>query len=241
MVAFIARARHGASVIRKVTVMSIRSHNSAQSGFTLIEMLVVLSIMAVVAGVGVQALNGVTNSVEDDLAHAEMNTIASAIQRFHEDTGYWPKQGPFASDTNLTFDHPARLAQLRVQPVDNDGDILAFDIASGTGWHGPYIRELDAATVSVGPMADGSGSPTTGAAVYVSGLGDPFSAAAIDETYFIWDDGTGKEFTLGRPYFYFIDATGVTGCQAPCLVSFGPNGEYERGGNDDIVVNIAGG
>lgn len=251
MVAFIARAVMARAFLRKVPAMSIRFHKPAQSGFTLIEMLVVLSIMAVVAGVGVQALNGVTNSVKDDLARTEMNEIASAIQRFHADTGYWPKQGPFANTTN-----PASFAQLRIKPTNTSGEILPFDTASGTGWHGPYMRELDAVTVSVGDVNEnGTGDPATGTDVTVSGLGDPFSAAAIDETYFVWSDVTGEELRLGRPYLYFIAdnatynsgaASGVYGCHVPCLLSLGPNGRYESEtesgglGGDDIVLNIAG-
>lgn len=253
MVAFIARAVMARAVLRKVPAMSIRSHNSAQSGFTLMEMLVVLSIMAVVAGVGVQALNGMTNDVEDGLARTEMNTIASAIQRFHADTGYWPKEGPFAGDDEDNYDHPANMKQLRVAPYGDHDDesatadelILPFDTASGTGWHGPYMRELDAVTVSVGSMnTDGSGDPSNGSDVRVSGLGDPFSADAANGTHFVWRDAMGEELRLGRPYLYFIDDdanTTVAGCQVPCLVSFGSNGDYDAGANDDIVVNIAGG
>lgn len=83
---------------------------SCQSGFTLFELLVVLAVVATVAGIGVQVLTGVTDDAEQALARAEMDNIASAIQRFHRDTGYWPKQGPFDVATDA---HPANLSQLR--------------------------------------------------------------------------------------------------------------------------------
>lgn len=217
-----------------------------QSGFTLFEMLVVLGIVATVAGVGAQVLTGVREDAQSSLARAEMSEIAAAIQRFHRDTGYWPKEGPFAADKvgNVPL-HPANLSQLRVQPVKSGVDILPFDAASGTGWNGPYIRELDAATVWVGEdmgtTPDGSVDPDAGTETDVSGIGDPFDRAA-DGVYFAWTDGAGDTIArLGRPYLYFIDAgaTGtVPGCTVPCLVSFGPDGDYDTA--DDIVLNIAG-
>lgn len=229
--------------------MNDRNRRAAQSGFTLLEMLVVLAIIAAVVGVGVQVLGGVTSQSQVALARGEMDQIASAIQRFRADTGYWPKEGLFDVDGGK---NPADLSQLRTAPKNGEDDILPFDRASGTGWNGPYIRELDAATVvSGGDLgADGTGNPSAGSQDEVSGIGDPFEADS-EGRYFVWSNAEGVEIArLGRPYLYFIDdETVVAGCQVPCLVSMGPNGAYDSDtndpgysdeGNDDIVVNIAG-
>jgi hypothetical protein len=56
------------------------------------------------------------------------------------------------------------------------------------------------------------------------------------------DDGDCALLKHGRPYLYFIDPdaeTNVTGCTgAPCILSPGPNGHYDWGAGDDIVLNI---
>lgn len=250
---------------------------SAQSGFTLFELLVVLAVVATVAGIGVQVLTGVTDDAEQALARAEMDNIASAIQRFRRDTGYWPKQGPFYV---ATYSNPADLSQLRVAPVNGGNPILEWDTASGTGWNGPYLRELDAAQVRMGGNlgANGAGDPTTGTRTDLLGYGDPFSNDPIDMVpastnennddfvnyWFKWEDvdndgdlDRAQVGRLGRPYLYFLDAGDsdgdgtenwddpdyahvVNGCHMPCLVSMGPDGTYNQGGGDDIVVNIAG-
>jgi len=213
-----------------------------QAGFTLLELLVVLSVLAAVAGIGVLALGGVTQDTRAELVRAEMNQIANAIRRFRADTGYWPKEGVFVNDAIDEVDNPGSFSQLFVQPNDGSDDILPHDPASDSGWNGPYLRELDAVTVTVGAnlQPDGTGDPTVGTAQAVNGVGDPFERAA-EPPYFEWRNADGTEIArLGRPYLYFIDGSAVLGCIAPCLLSMGENGQYDQGTADDIVINIAG-
>jgi prepilin-type N-terminal cleavage/methylation domain-containing protein len=65
------------------------------AGFTLIELLVVCSILAAVSYVAWGAYVNVDRQAEDELAHAQLLQLATALKRFHEDTGYWPGEGPF--------------------------------------------------------------------------------------------------------------------------------------------------
>ena len=68
-----------------------------QQGFTLLELLVVVSILAAVSGIGFFALSGDTLKQKNiDLAKVEMQNIATAVKKFKQDTGYFPGQGPFA-------------------------------------------------------------------------------------------------------------------------------------------------
>ncbi|MEM1277496.1 MAG: prepilin-type N-terminal cleavage/methylation domain-containing protein [Pseudomonadota bacterium] len=221
--------------------MSVRRYTAtSEQGLTLLEVLVTLGIIAAVAGIGVQVFTTVGTDASDRLVRLEMRQIANAIQRFRQDTGYWPKQGPFATvdDTNLS--EPANLQQLFNQPQNSSADVLPYDLASGTGWNGPYISELDALAVAVGDnlAADGTGVPTSGATVTLRAIGDPFNSSPVG-AFFVWQDSTGTAIAeLGRPFYYFIDGANVAGCTAPCLLSSGPDGEYDQGGDDDIVVNI---
>lgn len=222
------------------------SAGCSQSGLTLLEVLVTLGIIAAVAGIGVQVYTGVDDRTSQQLVRAEMRQIASAIQRFRRDTGYWPKQGPFAEAVADDRDLPANLSQLFTAPRAEDGaEILRYQVATGTGWNGPYISELDGATVSVGDdlEPDGSGSPIAGTVARIRAIGDPFSAPPQGQ-FFEWHDVSGEELArLGRPYFYFIDGSALIDCIAPCLISAGPDGFFaprlnENDESDDIVVNI---
>jgi len=66
-----------------------------QRGFTLIELLVVVSILAAIAGVTATAIGSYDQDAREQLVRVEMKNIAKAIRRFREDTGYWPKTGPY--------------------------------------------------------------------------------------------------------------------------------------------------
>ena len=214
--------------------------NSDQSGYTLLELLVTLGIIAPVAGLGVQLIGNVADDVESQLVRREMSEIADAARRFRRDTGYWPKQGVFALDGDANVAHPANLAQLFNQPqAAGPTPILPYDLASGSGWNGPYLAELEAVTVTVGTLAaNGTGNPQTGAQAVLRAVGDPFAAGPVGG-FLAWSDADGSALTLGRPILYFIDpaaAANVAGCTPPCLLSFGPAGVYDAGLDDDVVV-----
>lgn len=78
-----------------MTFASLRHPPSAQRGLTILEMLVVVTILAAVAGIGALNLTGVIEDKKEQLARVEMLEIAKAIRQFKQDTGYYPKQGPF--------------------------------------------------------------------------------------------------------------------------------------------------
>jgi prepilin-type N-terminal cleavage/methylation domain-containing protein len=65
------------------------------AGFTLVELLVVCSILAAVSYVAWGAYVNVDRQAEDELAHAQLLQLSTALKRFHADTGYWPGEGPF--------------------------------------------------------------------------------------------------------------------------------------------------
>ena len=213
-----------------------RALRRAARGLTLLEMLVVMGVLAAVAGVGVQLLTGVQDEAEETLARAEMRNLAAAIRAFRRDTGYWPRQGPFAAAATGT--EPADMSQLFVQPNDGTDDILPWASAAGAGWNGPYLSELDAVSVTVGPMgADGAGDPETGVAAALRGVGDTFAAPAVGG-YFAWSSASGDALVLGRPILFIVAPGAGVNCAGACLIGFGPDGAYDLGLDDDVVVEL---
>ena len=56
----------------------------------------VVSLLAIVGGAIVYSMTGIRSKVAEDLSNAEVSTVYEAIKKFRRDTGYYPKQGPFA-------------------------------------------------------------------------------------------------------------------------------------------------
>lgn len=88
-------------------------------GFTIIEVIVIITIMGIIAAVVVPRLFGRIGQSRQARALADANTIASQVEAFMIDVGKLP------DSTNLEF--------LRVEPSGMGGT-----------WRGPYLRNDEA-------------------------------------------------------------------------------------------------
>jgi len=225
-----------------------------QSGFTLLELLVVVSVLASLAGIAAVAMDGYEQDAQEQLVHVEMKRIASAIYRFKEDTGYFPEKGIFSENgDNENFDW------MFSSPVDgSNNEILPWNANVGRGWHGPYLTLesqskfatttdnncfIDTDTFST---AIGNGSQET-----VPGIADPFERKMTysdgDACFTIRDNGkwVQKEFS-GQPYHYntaYSDnipdsdcVSGTNTCIA--LISAGKDSTFDTSADSDDIVLV---
>ena len=134
-----------------------------QSGLTLLEMLVTISILAAVSFISTVTYSKTHQEANDRLVRAEMMAIGQALRKFKQDTGYYPKTGffdltssggvvPYAnlpSHSGATiaaqdrwFYSPANLWQLRTRMSPLAGtthQLEGWDPETGRGWRGPYL------------------------------------------------------------------------------------------------------
>jgi prepilin-type N-terminal cleavage/methylation domain-containing protein len=111
---------------------------SRRAGFTLAEMMVVVALMALTAGLVLMATGGIGRQTDAQLAQAECSEIRRAALRFAADMGQPPRyvaellQSPDPSDA------------LGGWWWRTDGTPLpalrSFDPATGRGWNGPYLH-----------------------------------------------------------------------------------------------------
>lgn len=101
---------------------------STQQGFTLIEMIGVMAVIAILASV---ATPKIFEAIEDAKVSAyvqEANALKQAVTRFYKDTGRWPRHIPTHADS--------RYHDLMINDTNGSG-------AAMPGWDGPYLdREL---------------------------------------------------------------------------------------------------
>lgn len=93
-----------------------RAYN-ARSGFTLVEMLIVLAIMGIVIAVAVPGYLTFTRGAQKRATVGTLRNIKLAMERYREDVG----------------DYPSSLRDLVKKPTDEKAE----------GWDGPYISGKD--------------------------------------------------------------------------------------------------
>ncbi|MDR0672121.1 MAG: hypothetical protein LBF93_00360 [Zoogloeaceae bacterium] len=104
---------------------------SRAPGFTLIELLTVCAILVALSYLAWGAYLGVDRRVEDELARGELLRLADALRRFHDDTGYWPGEGPFQLNENCS-DLSSSIAAVDSRQTGPYGDAADTESATGT-------------------------------------------------------------------------------------------------------------
>jgi prepilin-type N-terminal cleavage/methylation domain-containing protein len=158
------------SLNRPKTIMKI--HPSRRDrGFTLIEILVVIAIIAVLAGVGFSAGNAAIQKAKKTTALNTCESIESAVNQFYSEYGYMPVTGLNADVTYKTDSTDANGVQLltvilgyeTAAPILNTRGIKFLSVPSG--------KKVGAAGGRDGLISTSVGSP---AVTTVIGLYDPW-------------------------------------------------------------------
>lgn len=99
------------------TNMHIRTSQRNRRGFTLVEMLLVLVILATLAAIVYPKVMGRSKQAQVTAAQTQIANFKTALDAFEVDNGYYPKGRNGLQD-------------LLVQPRD------------ATSWHGPYMDSI---------------------------------------------------------------------------------------------------
>ncbi len=193
--------------------------NPKQPGFTLLELLIVVSVIAIIAGMGLMSFSNVRSESETQAVKVEMEQLQQAIIRYFAD-----QNSIIDLDGNMLQASPADIDFL-INPafdpsdLDADGDIFEhqWNPDYRKGWRGPYIRQSITALSDViysNLGLDGNGDPSVGTAVEVRVKNDPFFQPNSSNTPY-------------NPYLFFDLNTYNSSPRLSRIVSMGADGVYE--------------
>ena len=224
----------------------------ASRGFTLLELLVVISLLAILAGFSISAYDGVQDDANYDAAIFEMAEIRNALLQFRRDSGTndFPGQGIYACTNAINFpseagsgsarldwcNHPANFWMLFINPLDDPSTSSdeegAWNIDTKRGWNGPYLQRKSG-YVDVGAVqSNGTGDPNSGTlTTNLWGVASPFNASP-NGNYLVWRNQVGGNDLdkQGTPYLLFDlddDGSDPTSSDPARLVSLGLGNQYD--------------
>jgi prepilin-type N-terminal cleavage/methylation domain-containing protein len=215
-------------LLRKKSSPIHRHCQFKSGGFTLLELLVVVALMAMVAGAAVLALENTSDDAAIPIARSEMVEISKALRQFKRDTGAYPLPS-----------HPADFSTLisNVLPLG----LTNWNIDTGRGWRGPYLTRQGDGYLEV----SGFTNLVNGSKVH--GKSDSFrqhrSASTINwhvcsdynNVNPVDDDAVCVKPVedWGRPYL-LIDLNDIDKAR---VVSMGPDGNYGDVASDVCLPN----
>lgn len=77
--------------------MNLRA--KSQKGFTIVELLIVIVVIAILAAISIVAFTGVQQRARDTQRAANAKTVSDAFSAYNADKGYWPGNAAGASVT----------------------------------------------------------------------------------------------------------------------------------------------
>ncbi len=188
----------------------MRIHSQRIQGFTLLELLVVVSLMAALAAVALMAYDGVGDQAGYDATRVEMAELRKALLQFRRDVG----------------DFPAALVQLgacnATDTTANGTTVLcAWDKDAHRGWHGPYLSNVGAAYA----FKDAWYNPAQAAPPHDYIFKNPDLSSTPQSQ---WCTENGATCQAAKTTTYYVPDNGAR------IVSYGPNGTYEGDNTTDI-------
>lgn len=190
-----------------------------ESGFTLLELLTVIVLLGIMAGIAVVSYDGVQEQALCEATRFEMAELRKALLQFRRDSGTndFPGQGQYGCDPDMDFPLEAGTGNARidwckseanfwmlfVDPLDN-----GWDPDTHRGWHGPYLQRKSG-LISYEGVDD------------VWGITDPYQSPFI--LVDLGDDKRARIVSFGPNKIY--DGEGANPCEPST-------------GSDDIVLYL---
>ncbi len=218
-----------------------RSPGRRARGFTLVEMMVVVVILAAVAALVVSLVDGTLDQAEATVTQANLTTVRDALQGSAAAPGYLADMKHVPGFDPLDV----RTAHLLEVPAWVPAGFREFDLASRRGWRGPYLARAPG-VANLNPAPQG-GFPFPSDRRFAGD--DTFAQRGFFPTTLTTPYGTAGERAIADPWGnpIVLQIPNASAFQTPTdakrhryarLVSAGPDGVLSTPFDDppDILV-----
>ncbi len=153
------------------------SKRAIQSGFTLVELLIVVIILAVLASVAIPQFSSSTDDAKEAVLDATLSEMRNAIELYYHQHGEYPSAN-LDGDGNAANSSAAFLSQL-TSYTDTNGDVAT--IRDVTHKYGPYLKKQELPK-----------NPIDGLGAMVIGTGGDLTTAGTNAGGWWFDNASGK-------------------------------------------------
>lgn len=88
-----------------------------QQGFTIVELLIVIVVIGILAGLVLNTFNGIQARARDTERKTDVNSIHAQVEAYHADNGYYPTTANVASATWVATNLPGLDAEALNDPT----------------------------------------------------------------------------------------------------------------------------
>ena len=168
------------------------------AGFTLVELLAVITVMAILAGILVPVIFSALNTANEFTITSEVQQLDAAVEKFKTQYGFYPPTFNAAGAEIQTVADMRRYLN-RISPNHNEGDGSAAS-RLGIWWTnvGQYLDERSSLVFWLSGLAKNKQYPLSGYAANTASALKPYK---IDELF----DGTALPVTVERDEFFEFD------------------------------------
>lgn len=109
------------------------NRSGAERGFSLMEILMVISIIGILASIMVPSLNDARDEALVANAQSELQSLRTSMEQLHGDTGLYPNGASSYCRTSVPANNEVDLTASSSGLIENG--------AAWSGWNGPYIPD----------------------------------------------------------------------------------------------------
>lgn len=88
----------------------LKAMRKPQAGFTLVELLIVIVVIAILAAITLVAYNGIQDRANDTTVKSDLSSMSRQVQAFHAENGSYPESWEFFAGNNNMDIKPTKSA-----------------------------------------------------------------------------------------------------------------------------------